>query len=102
MKLKIVYSTLPSYKSAKIIAKEVLSNKLAACVNILPNINSFFIWNDKIEEIEEVILIAKTLKALETEKKIKELHPYEVPCIITLDSSSCNESFLNYLKAVTN
>ncbi|VDM46312.1 unnamed protein product [Toxocara canis] len=77
----VVYVTVPNITVAKQIAREVVTGKLAACVNIIPSVTSVYEWEGKLEEESELLLIMKTrssaLDKLKT--KVIELHPYDVP-----------------------
>ena len=99
MKLKLIYITLPNKVLATNIATILVQEKLAACVNILGSLESFYLWDNKLTQSEEVLLFAKTTAELENSltNRVKELHPYEVPCIIGLDISSGNPEFLKWI-----
>ncbi len=82
--LVFIYSTFPTIKDAKKIGEILVNEKLAACVNIF-KLNSIFRWKGKIERTKEFGVFFKTLPEKEkaVRKRIKELHPYEVPCILS-------------------
>ena len=98
--ISIIYTTFNNMQDARKIAKFLIEEQLVACVNIIPNIESIYRWKGKIEEEKEFILIAKTVdeNVIKTIKRIKELHNYEIPDIISIpisiccisDSASCN------------
>ncbi|HLB71554.1 MAG: divalent-cation tolerance protein CutA [Candidatus Methanoperedens sp.] len=94
----IVYITAGSQEEAKEIGRKLVKERLAACVNIFP-INSIFRWKDKIDESEEFGMILKTRseKVRDIEKRIKEIHSYEVPCVV---SFRVDEGSVDYLKWV--
>lgn len=76
-----VYTTCKNGKEAECIAKNLLKNKIVACVNIFP-VNSMYIWKNKLTKEREIALLLKTNKSFTTvAKEIKKLHSYEVPCI---------------------
>lgn len=95
----VVYSTIDTMKNAKKIAHALVGEKLVACVNIIPKVESVYRWKGNIEEAQEIILIAKTTdpKVKETIEKIRELHPYEVPAITVLPLIGGLKEFLDYL-----
>jgi len=95
----VVLVTSPSPEEGEKIAKLVLERKLAACVNIIKNIKSFFWWQGKIEEAEETLLIMKTrLDVLpELTKSIRENHSYSVPEIIALPIVAGLEDYIKWL-----
>lgn len=79
-----VHTTLPDENTARKIARILVTEKLAACANFFA-IESIYYWEGKIEEEGEYALILKTRKELykEVEKRIRELHPYDLPAIIS-------------------
>jgi len=103
MAIHLVYSYYPKLNEAKKIAKSVLKNKLAACVNINKNINSLYFWNNKFCDEKEIEISFKTYK-----NKVKKLvifleknHPYECPCVIAFTIKSSNKKFFNWIKSQT-
>ena len=104
MTIYLVYSFYPKLNQAKKIAKLVVKNKLAACVNINKNINSIYIWENKMFDEKEIELNFKT-----SEKKLKKLilfleknHPYECPPIISFPIKKVNNKYLDWVKRQTN
>ncbi|MCX5720191.1 MAG: divalent-cation tolerance protein CutA [Nitrospirae bacterium] len=95
--------TASNENEAVIIAKALVENKLAGCVNIIKNIRSIYSWQGKIEDEPEVLMIAKTQKHLfdSLMKKVKELHSYTVPEIIALPIVEGSEEYLKWLREVT-
>ncbi|WP_457644270.1 divalent-cation tolerance protein CutA [Persephonella sp.] len=95
----VVYITVPDKDSAKNIAKKLVEEKLAACVNIVDNINSVYYWKGNIEDDDELLLIIKT--RLETFDRlvefVKKIHPYTVPEIIALPILVGSDSYLRWI-----
>ncbi|MCB0359003.1 MAG: divalent-cation tolerance protein CutA, partial [Bdellovibrionales bacterium] len=79
--LRIVFVTVPDREAATTIARRLVEERLAACVNIVPEIQSIFRWNGTVTEEAEVLLKIKTLddRTSELEARIVELHPYTTP-----------------------
>ena len=96
----IIKTTTDSHKAMKKIANELLNNKLAACVNMIPRMRSKYVMDGRITEAREVILLVKTTKKLEDKvyKTIKELHNYEIPEISTIQTSNVDKDYENWLK----
>ncbi len=94
------YITAGSNSEAQRIAKVLLKKNLVACVNIYKNIDSFFMWKDKINRSKEVVLMGKTIKKNRNLiiKQIKKNHSYDVPCVIFSNISSGNKDFLSWVK----
>jgi periplasmic divalent cation tolerance protein len=96
---QVVFCTVPNFEIAKSIARETVSNGLAACCNIIPGLTSIYRWKSEIQEDSELLLLMKTKVNVlpELTEKIKELHPYEVPEIIALDINNGNEEYFNWV-----
>ena len=96
--------TAPSNEVAKSIIDKLLQEKLAACVNIVSPISSFYVWEGKICDDSEVLLICKTRADLfqnEFISAVKSVHPYDVPEIIALPILMGSQSYLDWIKEVT-
>ncbi|MBI4686373.1 MAG: divalent-cation tolerance protein CutA [Nitrospirae bacterium] len=98
-----VFITTSNEDEAAKIAKELVDARLAACVNIVKNIRSIYLWQGKIEDDSEVLMIAKTQKALfdALSKKVKELHSYSTPEIIALPIVDGSEEYIKWLREST-
>jgi len=103
MKLNLVYITTKDKDEARRIGKELVKTRLAACVNIIDNMNSMYWWEGKIQDDQEVILIAKTRQSLVKKliKKVKSIHSYSTPCIVSLPILDGNSDYLDWLKKET-
>jgi periplasmic divalent cation tolerance protein len=99
MKAAFIYITAGNMDEAKKISRELISRRLAACVNIIDNMVSMFWWEDEIQEDKEVILIAKTKASLVTEliETVKSAHSYDCPCIVSLPVLDGNGAFLDWI-----
>ena len=99
----VVFITASSEDEAAKIAKALVEAKLAGCVNIVKDIRSIYSWQGKIEDEQEVLMIAKTQKRHfgNLSAKVKELHTYTVPEIIALPVIEGSEDYLTWLKEVT-
>jgi len=94
-----IYMTAGNKAEAQKIAKALVEHRLAACVNILENMQSIYRWEEEIQEDTEVVLIAKTTARLVSEliEKVKSLHSYDCPCIVSLPILDGNPPFLNWI-----
>lgn len=95
----IVYVTTPNDESAKKIAKGIIDKKLAACVNILPNILSIYEWDGKVNEDSEVLLMIKTTTSYvdQLSKFVRENHPYSVAEVISVKIDNGNPPYLDWV-----
>ncbi|MDD2761729.1 MAG: divalent-cation tolerance protein CutA [Methylomonas sp.] len=95
----IIFCTCPDSKSAEKIARQLLTGKLAACVNILPAVRSIYEWRGRIESAEEHLLLIKSPKAryAEIEAAIKAVHPYELPEIIAVPIDGGSAEYLQWI-----
>lgn len=102
MKTLVLLTTCPDSETASHLAKTLISEHLAACVNIIPKIHSVYRWQDAVEETKEWLLIIKTLEEHYSvlEAKIQSLHPYQVPEIIALPVEKASASYLGWLATV--
>ena len=98
--IKFFYITVPNTKEAGQISKKLLDKKLIACANVISNVNSYFVWKNKVQNSKEIIICGKTTS--KNQKKIiqivKSLHSYSVPCIIFFDIKNGNKDFLKWIK----
>ena len=101
MKANWVYMTAASKDEATHIGRELVSARLAACVNIVEHMTSIYRWEGKIEEGAEVVLIAKTLESRVPQliEKVKSMHSYSCPCIISLPIETGNLEYLKWIQA---
>lgn len=100
----VIFITTDTEREAERITKELLNEKLVACVNILPKINSHFWWKGKIDSVDEVLLTAKTQSKFFNDivKLVKKLHSYEIPEIIALPVIDGNKEYLNWISKSIN
>jgi periplasmic divalent cation tolerance protein len=96
---QIIFCTCPDKDTAEKIASLLVENKVAACVNIVPNITSIYHWQGQIERAEEWLLLIKARQdvysALET--LIKQHHPYQLPEIIAVAIERGLPDYLNWI-----
>ncbi len=99
----LVLCTINDKEKAKEIARKIVTDKLCACVNILPNVCSVYSWKEKLEEDNELLMIIKSRKSLfeRLKNEISNLHPYEVPEIISVEIQDGNKEYLEWLSADT-
>ena len=100
----VVLVTAPDPDTGTRLARGVVEAKLAACVNVVPRIESYYWWEDKVQSDAELLLLIKTesskLTALET--YIHEQHPYQVPEFIQLPIQGGSEDYLKWISDSVN
>jgi periplasmic divalent cation tolerance protein len=99
----MIYVTAPTREEAVAIARALVAEKLAACVNVLGAAQSIYRWQGKVEEAEEIVLIAKTRQALVDAAlaRIKQLHSYDVPCAVAYGMAAGLPDYLAWIAAET-
>ena len=95
----LVLTAAGSEEEAHKIAHELVVRQLAACVNMIPRLNSIYRWQGKIEESEEYLLLIKTTADNFTgvREAIEELHSYDLPECIALQITEGSEPYLNWI-----
>ena len=102
-KLCWVYITAGSFEEGKNIGQKLVEQSLAACINLFENITSIYKWGDKLEEGQEVVIIAKTRKKLMPKliETVNSLHSYDCACILELPIQGGNPEFLSWIEKET-
>lgn len=97
----MVYVTAPDLECARQLAQAAVSERLAACANILGAISSVYWWDGKVNNDDEIALIFKTLDVNidALRQRLAALHPYECPCIVAVPISGGNPAFLDWIAA---
>jgi periplasmic divalent cation tolerance protein len=97
--IAVVYVTTPDRTVSEHIAHHCVTEKLCACVNILPQITSVYSWKGKVESDSEELLIIKTKisKIEPLRDKVLALHPYETPEFLVLKAESVSEAYASWL-----
>lgn len=95
----VVLLTASSREEAARLAELLVGARLAACVQIMPEMESVYWWKEKIERTPEILLLAKTVehKFGELEKAVRSLHSYETPEIVALPAAAVSASYLEWL-----
>jgi periplasmic divalent cation tolerance protein len=93
----VVLCTFPDIEQARQIGAALVERQVAACVNLLPGVESIYRWEGKIERAGEVLAVMKTTRYADLEAAIRELHPYEVPEILALEVAGGLPSYLHWL-----
>ena len=96
----VVFMTAADAHEARLLAETLVEKRLAACVQLLPRIESVFRWEGKVERLAEFLLIAKTTGSLfeKLEKEVRQRHSYEIPEILALPASAVSGPYFEWLK----
>jgi periplasmic divalent cation tolerance protein len=97
----LVISSFPDREQARQIGTILVEKQLAACVNLLPSVESIYRWEGKIERADEVFAFIKSTIARypELEEQIRSLHPYEVPAIVHINIDGGLPDYLAWIEA---
>ena len=97
--VSIVLTTLGKDDDARTIARVLVEERLAACVNIVPGVTSVYAWKGKISEDGEQQLVIKTStsKIAALEARLRELHPYQTPEFLVIHASGGSEPYLTWV-----
>lgn len=95
----LVLSTVASAEDGERLAQALVERRVAACVNVLPGVTSFYRWEGQVQKDEERLLLIKTRtdRFDELRTALVELHPYEVPEVIALDVAAGHGPYLSWL-----
>lgn len=98
---RIVLTTVVSTDAAVTLARTLVEERLAACVNIVDRIQSIYRWEGSIQQEAEVLLIIKTTAAQceRLRARLDEIHPYEVPEFVAIEPAVVSERYLEWLSA---
>ena len=99
----ITFTTCKDRRQAAAIARALVTERLAACVTIVPGVASIYVWEGKLEEGREVLLVIKSRSALSKRltARIRKLHPYSVPEVVTVSIASGNPDYLRWVREST-
>jgi periplasmic divalent cation tolerance protein len=97
--IAVALTTAPSEEKAAELARALVSEGLAACVNIVPGVRSIYTWKGEVQDEAEVLCVVKTradrVEALRA--RLVALHPYEVPELVVLDVTAGHEPYLEWV-----
>ncbi len=96
--MKLIYITCKDTEEAEKISKHLLRKRLIACANIFP-IKSMYLWEGKITDDNEVVLLAKGMDYENIKKEVKKIHSYKIPCILKINVDG-NSEYLNWVSNI--
>lgn len=96
----VVLVTVPSVEAGQSIARALVAEHLAACVNVVPGIRSIFFWEGRLQEEPEALLVVKTRRECydALQRRVIELHPYSVPEVLALPVEAGSPTYLAWVE----
>ncbi len=103
MSAAMIYITCENETQAREIGRTLVAERLAACVNILPGMTSLYWWEGEVREANEAVLLAKTRMTMADAltDRVRELHSYDVPCVVVLPILRGNPDFIRWIEEQT-
>jgi periplasmic divalent cation tolerance protein len=98
--VRVVLVTAPDAATAEVLARALVEERLAACVNVVPGVRSIYRWQGRVEEAAELLLVAKTRadRGAALAARVRELHPYELPEVLELPALGGSEAYLEWVR----
>ena len=95
----VVFSACSTLEEARRIARKLIEGRLAACVNVMPGVRSFYRWKGMIEESEECLLVIKSSRDLldRLRLELEKAHTYEIPEVVAIPIVAGSPNYLNWL-----
>ena len=99
--LLLLYITCPSIEVAEAIARPLVAERLVACANLLSGLVSIYAWKGELQRDAECLLLLKTKReaAAAVAQRVRDLHPYENPCLVTFAADAALPDYLGWLRA---
>ncbi|ORX76782.1 divalent ion tolerance protein [Basidiobolus meristosporus CBS 931.73] len=97
--IRAIFVTCPNEEIAKKLSRGLLTEKLVACINVIPKVTSMYWWDGEIEESTEVLLMMKTAadKVENVIQHVNENHPYDVPEVISIKIDDGSKEYMNWV-----
>jgi periplasmic divalent cation tolerance protein len=99
MEIASIYTTVPDHQTALALSRTLVTERLAACANIIPEITSVYTWKGELQQETEVAVLLKTQadQANAAAERLRQLHPYECPCVVIFLSQAGNPEFFQWV-----
>lgn len=100
MKETVTFVTCRDVRQARRIARALVGERLAACVNVVPGVASIYAWKGKVEEAREALLLVKSTaaRAKRLEARVRALHSYELPEVLTVEVDGGSAAYLRWVR----
>ena len=98
--VRVVFITAPNAECAETLARALVQERLAACVNVVAGVRSFYRWEGEVQNDPEVLLIAKTRadRCSALAARVDELHPYDLPEVLELPAAGGSRAYLDWVR----
>ncbi len=98
--IRVVLVTAPDRACAERMARVLVEEKLAACVNVVTGVRSFYRWEGVVQDAAEHLLVAKTRveRGPALAARVRELHPYDLPEVLELPAVGGSEAYLDWVR----
>ena len=98
--VRVVLVTAPDAETAAEVARSLVGERLAACVNVVPGVRSIYRWEGSVEEAAEVLLVIKTRadRCAALASRVRDLHPYDVPEVLELPAVGGSQAYLDWVR----
>ena len=98
--VRVVLVTAPDADAAAGLARSLVEERLAACVNVVPTVRSIYRWEGAVEEAAEVLLVIKTRadRCPALASRVRDLHPYDVPEVLELTAVGGSAAYLDWVR----
>ncbi|WP_262031482.1 divalent-cation tolerance protein CutA [Microvirga sp. Mcv34] len=99
----LVYTTFPDVDIALSTGETLVRDRLIACINVVPGMQSIYAWKGTVERAQEAVAILKTVKGLQDQvhRALKERHPYDTPVILFIEPTGADAATLEWLNGET-
>lgn len=95
---QIVLTTFADEQSAAEAVRKIVGERMAACGTMVPGARSIYVWDGKLEETSEIVVFFKTTRAEELAVRLKGIHPYETPEIVTFEADAVSAPYAHWLQ----
>jgi periplasmic divalent cation tolerance protein len=101
--VRVVLTMVPDASLGEMLARKLIEERLAACVNVIPGARSLYRWQGQVQDDAEVLMLIKTTgkRCAELADRINELHPYDVPEVLVLPAAGGSASYLGWVATET-
>lgn len=97
--IHVVLTTFANAADAETAVRTLVEENLAACGTLIPGARSIYRWEGRMEAADEIVVLLKTTRATELTSRLRAIHPYETPEILTLDAAAASEAYARWVES---